>query len=1049
MTQRAETVLSMQEACKVVRATIQRLQTEALLGEAPNPPDIIERLKSAHLLSFASVGVSFTHHLIQEHFTAIRISALVTSAIQQGDGSLGFPAAILKEEQWKQAMFLAVEDLAVDGQKAAIEAVLDSFRSIDFQAACELVGSVPALWAEIRDLFEPTIRHLASFEEVNACWLAARYAATTGQPEFEDLVWTALLTGHPEGSTDCLEGIDSSLVLRALGPGFAEKLLQISDEDSRFRALGLLGRTPSVGSINLAAKFAIQDTGCLVRRLAFRQLFLSGRRGWIREFIRFVHHEGWSLGLLRVLKVSPRCSTSRFRRLIRSFFESRTLIRERLETLKAWQELDPTGAAKTAKAVYETTEPNADPELRYFCLNIGSNEDQTWGIPRLVNEALGPEGLTHWHELPLNILPQEERATVIKRILPELARKNQGPDERVAQLLTLDPIASAVSLLLTILVIDHSLRAEESWKLQQTLNTIQRTDVIQAVLQPDFSNLGPAEVGLLIDHLCVGFPGGDPETIRSVTPELLDAYHELLLHWRSLLPEYSDESAAVWAHYATLIGEVGDPADEHFLYQLLDREEKRIVENRGRFNDEIQTFHSGRTNVRPNNAILLSYSNWLAAALLKVRGHKHIDIILQLVSSPSHMGIAADALADAVGAEPVDLQRNRFGLARFDLVFDRRSHRKPLAGEVFQYDLAIRRAIDDYLSRGQPVFSQSVQQAFSAVARIGGIDSEGWILDRLEQYFASASTENLLEYITLAGGTPASARIEPFVRHSLTKIANHQTAGNQTHLVTKALTAFFYSDSPNRAIEILEGEAAWFLESFEFRVLLSALVWQPSQAIDRWLERLRSDGIKLAETRYAVIRCLIHRAWNRMDRIVVIQLIRQQIVKDPNLDPHNSAFRFSMEVLAKDLELQNLVLAATQAAASVEEAAGWLRYLSGYRSPAALNIAFELVERFGEQLGIISSLSPSQQKGTSLTFTGWFYLGSRFLHLFPGDIIVKIHQFAASSDATISSPAERALVWIERQRILAGATNPELPLQSGTEDVPSQRRPWQLELRHL
>jgi hypothetical protein len=50
MTQRAQTVLSMQEACKVVRATIQRLQTEALLGEAPNPPDIIERLKSAHLL---------------------------------------------------------------------------------------------------------------------------------------------------------------------------------------------------------------------------------------------------------------------------------------------------------------------------------------------------------------------------------------------------------------------------------------------------------------------------------------------------------------------------------------------------------------------------------------------------------------------------------------------------------------------------------------------------------------------------------------------------------------------------------------------------------------------------------------------------------------------------------------------------------------------------------------------------------------------------------------------------------------------------------------
>ena len=97
------------------------------------------------------------------------------------------------------------------------------------------------------------------------------------------------------------------------------------------------------------------------------------------------------------------------------------------------------------------------------------------------------------------------------------------------------------------------------------------------------------------------------------------------------------------------------------------------------------------------------------------------------------MGIAADALADAVGAEPVDLQRNRFGLARFDLVFDRRSHRKPLAGGVFQYDLAIRRAIDDYLSRGQPVsrnlynkpflLSQELAESIVKVGFLTGLNS--------------------------------------------------------------------------------------------------------------------------------------------------------------------------------------------------------------------------------------------------------------------------------------------------------------------------------------
>jgi hypothetical protein len=106
-----------------------------------------------------------------------------------------------------------------------------------------------------------------------------------------------------------------------------------------------------------------------------------------------------------------------------------------------------------------------------------------------------------------------------------------------------------------------------------------------------------------------------------------------------------------------------------------------------------------------------------------------------------------------------------------------------------------------------------------------------------------------------------------------------------------------------------------------------------------------------------------------------------------------------------------------------------------------------LADRFGEQLGVVSSMSPYVQEGTSLAFSGWFSgikirlrLGRVLYHL--PDIIAKLHEFSASQDPVMSLAAERALLWIERERILAG-TPP-----SGPRTVPPQSRsePWQLRL---
>src|SRR5689334_8970336 len=84
--------------------------------------------------------------------------------------------------------------------------------------------------------------------------------------------------------------------------------------------------------------------------------------------------------------------------------------------------------------------------------------------------------------------------------------------------------------------------------------------------------------------------------------------------------------------------------------------------------------------------------------------------------------------------------------------------------------------------------------------------------------------------------------------------------------------------------------------------------------------------------------------------------------------------------------------------------------------------SFELADRFGEQLGVVSSIAPNKQESTSLAFYGWLYLlgGMRFsraLYYLP-ETMVKLHVFATDPDPVMGMAAESAVLWFERERIL-------------------------------
>jgi hypothetical protein len=405
-------------------------------------------------------------------------------------------------------------------------------------------------------------------------------------------------------------------------------------------------------------------------------------------------------------------------------------------------------------------------------------------------------------------------------------------------------------------------------------------------------------------------------------------------------------------------------------------------------------------------------------------------------------------LAKEAGADAIDVSESIRSNPGFDLIYEKRSTRKPLGELALEYEAEIKKATDVYLTQPRNYLSPSLFSALSAVARIAGPDSEYWILDRLERHFPTAEAASLLEYMTLAGGFLPGQRIQPFVRNTVAfALSEPWNPHDRAYLVTQALVSVFFSDAPEFAIELLEGEVSWFFKSYQFRSLLGMLVWERSPMVDTWLERLLSSELESPDTRAAILDCHATRAWKRGDRAAVLTVAGRIVLDGANIMQNYAVRRMICEIASGDVDLCSQLLYRASLAQDINEAAGWLNFLMELETVEGVRVAFELADRFGEQLGVVSSMSPYVQEGTSLAFSGWFSgikirlrLGRVLYHL--QDIIAKLHEFSASQDPVMSLAAERALLWIERERILAG-TPP-----SGPRTVPPQSRsePWQLRL---
>jgi len=115
------------------------------------------------------------------------------------------------------------------------------------------------------------------------------------------------------------------------------------------------------------------------------------------------------------------------------------------------------------------------------------------------------------------------------------------------------------------------------------------------------------------------------------------------------------------------------------VYKMLRADEARVVEQVETRMREVEAWEaSGRKTTPPGPIIRASYGNWYIAALANIPGKRCMEIMIELLSHPDHIGVAAHTLANDAGAEQIDLSGSIHSRPRFDLIYEKRSARKPL-----------------------------------------------------------------------------------------------------------------------------------------------------------------------------------------------------------------------------------------------------------------------------------------------------------------------------------------------------------------------------------
>jgi hypothetical protein len=1030
MTDEQATAIRVTSARKHIAEVIQELLDEFILSGRHNSDQILRQLTSCHLLVEEDGGsvFRFSHHLIQEYFAATEIADF------QQDGKLEPNSSRIQNWAWNEPIQLAIECLCRRKLVRQAGTLALDYSVQDFAGACQCVGLNTALWEHLCGPFRQRIRELSVSADINANWLAARYAATTGQSEFSDIVFNGL-AGHPTGSGNPYTSIPSEIVFCALGPNLIKNVSNNPDEGLRILALADLAESGTEQGIALAKEASNSDSSSAVRKLAYEILFNHGTKGMFRPFIREVIRQGgWDEALLNIAAKCPEISIKHYRKRQWRYIQAQTEWQRRNRAFHRWHAHDPEGADAYLKEQYlwlwhaekECDVANSEKnhslyDFRLRCLRWIEAIDPQWASEMAINEARVPD-FWKFGSLPPRLLPEAVRDEIVLSRIKESLECNDGPFDRLAVLVNLAPHTSVRWCLRRVL--DTALTESRTWdrhvSLTAVIRRIDRTTQIEIACEDEFKSPPAESLPRLVD--AINRSKADEVGGLEIADELAVRWRSRIRHWAVLLPALDQQSASDWSMICTLLAELKNPSDVDFILNCLRRDHEQLdayivqrQENRRAY------VESGRLGSLPSSLTPCSHDMIFKRALWGYTDETTAVKISCLLDEPRDSAFAAHWLATHFGAPSSDNGAANGSRNKFSLISERSQRAPEFSARVAPIVAQIRRQIEMIAENQQGDYTLLLL----AVARFEGAPAGEWILSVLERYSPTGNWEQLLHSAILVGAQFSCDRLLPFVQRTIHAVESPKYFDGQhdTYRITTALECLLFSDQPTMAFDRLEVlmKGPGRIGENDLASLIQLSRWVHLESVDTRIKPYLTHESE--QVRAAAFLTAIERA-DKGGKVEQIYELAKLFAMSDEMRRSEGDWVITQRMarlLEDNPEFYPALILESSCAESLVEARRWLLLLNCLGGEAALNAAFDIAERWGEtNVCVVSSLAPSNQQGGSLHFNGTLANWRRNFHL-SRSCRDRLRLLESSADEAMRSAATRALNWIERERLGAGS----------------------------
>jgi hypothetical protein len=1029
------TALSDDASRTVIADACRTLQEKLELSQTHNPRLLLSKMTSCHLLICDDDGFTyrFAHHVIQEYFAALHVAGLDAESLAS--------STYLSSWSWCEPIRLSIEYLCSKEHYQRAGRITSWFAEDNLASACYAIGPFPALWECVKSHIAPRIRELARTDDVNAKWIASRYAASTSQEEFSDIVFGGLL-GYPEGTESPYVGLPIELIFRSLGANLEMRIQSQVDENFRLLALNNLSQVSSSSGSRLAAILAQTDPSPIVRRLAFKLLFETHKsRGFLKQFLREVKRQGgWDTALLKMGFACPEMPLDSWRRRQWSFISSLLNAKKRAPAFRRWFSLDPIGATARLRDQYlwlremrlvmpdhPTDEEDSADDIvgsRLWCLRAIAEQDREWACGIALTEAQAPD-FWRFGSIRGLVSPDSLGAIVLDRLSPTMIADPQ-PRNAVAILANQSPKEFAMWCIRRIVEIADE---EESWEqhrqLSDAITHVPRAVQLEVASSLEFSSLTRNRCLRLLKAVSRARPEAHKQ--EAISSEQLQCWRNQLLTWAKNLPPLDRDSANERSDLCLALSECKNSDDVSFIINGLLGDFNQLHQHMTERKAAFQSFYdSGRTSPPPSSICPTSHSSFYHRALHSYSDERTASLVAALLNDHDNCSFAAHWMANFHAAPKSQNLENSGPRHRFNQIFLLRERHVQFCENVSDILISIRQRVEELASKEISSQHGDFASLLVAVARLEGNKASSWLVSMIETCSSESCWESVLHNAALLGLQLPGLRIHTILLRTVNAVRNPQyyDGRDESYRIELAAECLLFSDAPHLGVELMEQELA--TPSNRSPVCerdLANLI-----RLGRWTcqEAAKLDftvflNHSCEEIRSAAFDTCLDIATAASDTTRILELARS-FVRSQEMGRSEADWTIPGKIakaLVNAPQSKETLLSESHSAITIHEAKRWLRLLSHLGGESVVAVAFDFAEKWGDHnVEVVCSLYPLHHGGGH-SFSGFFANWRRNL-CWSHSCLARLQKLLSSSDHQLGDSASRALHWMERERLGGG-----------------------------